>query len=90
MAGDDPACVGLRFLGRLATIGFFMQLGIFAFKEFAKATGLYRDWWMTGAVYLGILGVGVLSAVNDPLLGTPGAGTACSPFGRCTSSPSFC
>ena len=22
-----------------------------AFKEFARASGLYRDWWMTGAVY---------------------------------------
>jgi len=27
------------------------------FKEFARATGLYRDWWMTGAVYLGIAAV---------------------------------
>jgi phosphatidate cytidylyltransferase len=30
-------------------------LGVFAFKEFARATGLYSDWWMTGAVYLLIL-----------------------------------
>jgi phosphatidate cytidylyltransferase len=60
------------FLGRWVTIGFFTLLGVFAFKEYARATGLYKDWWMTGAVYLGILGLGVLSAMTDPLLGTPG------------------
>jgi phosphatidate cytidylyltransferase len=59
-------------LGRITTILFFTLLGIFAFKEFAKATGLYRDWWMTGAVYVGILGVGALSAVFDPRLHLPG------------------
>ena len=67
-----PLVLACLFLGRLVTIGFFTVLGIFAFKEYAKATGLYRDWWMTGAVYLGILGVGVLSAMIDPRLGTPG------------------
>jgi phosphatidate cytidylyltransferase len=67
-----PLALVCVFLGRLATIAFFTLLGIFAFKEYAKATGLYRDWWMTGAVYLGILGIGVLSAVIDPLLGVPG------------------
>ena len=64
-----PLVLVCVFLGRLATIGFFTILGIFAFKEFAKATGLYRDWWMTGAVYLGILGVGVLSAVQRSVTG---------------------
>ncbi len=60
------------FLGRYATIFFFTLLAIFAFKEYARATGLYRDWYMTGVVYLGILGVGVFSAMYDPRLGTPG------------------
>jgi phosphatidate cytidylyltransferase len=36
------------------------------FKEFSKATGLYRDWWMTGAVYLGIAAVGTTSLVSQP------------------------
>jgi phosphatidate cytidylyltransferase len=67
-----PLVLVCVFLGRLATIGFFTVLGIFAFKEFAKATGLYRDWWMTAAVYLGILGIGVLSAASDPLLHVSG------------------
>jgi phosphatidate cytidylyltransferase len=41
-------------------------------KEFARATGLYRDWWMTGAVYLGIAAVGVTSLVSPPHGGPPG------------------
>jgi phosphatidate cytidylyltransferase len=67
-----PLVLAAVFLGRYATIAFFTVLGVFAFKEYARATGLYRDWWMTGAVYLGIVGLGVLSAVPDPLLGTTG------------------
>src|SRR5690349_15072597 len=39
------------FLGRAATVVGVALLGVVAFKEFARATGLYRDWWMTGAVY---------------------------------------
>ena len=61
-----PLALGMIFLGRLPTIAFFTLLAIFAFKEYARATGLYRDWLMTGTVYLGILAVGVVSAVYDP------------------------
>lgn len=53
------------FLGRVATIVGITLLAIFAFKEFARASGLYRDWWMTGAVYLGIVAVGVASLLSD-------------------------
>ena len=60
------------FIGRLATIACFTLLAVFGFKEFARATGLYRDWWMTGVVYLGILGVGVFSSMYDPGLDLPG------------------
>jgi phosphatidate cytidylyltransferase len=67
-----PLVLAAVFLGRYAAIAFFTVLGVFAFKEYARATGLYHDWWMTGAVYLGIVGLGVLSAVRDPLLGTTG------------------
>ena len=49
------------FLGRIPTIVGITLLAIFAFKEFARASGLYRDWWMTGAVYAGIVTVGVAS-----------------------------
>jgi phosphatidate cytidylyltransferase len=43
------------FLGREAVITGAAVLAVFAFKEFARATGLYADWWITGAVYLLIL-----------------------------------
>ncbi|MFC1597300.1 phosphatidate cytidylyltransferase [Planctomycetota bacterium] len=67
-----PLVLVCIFLGRLATIAFFTLLAAFGFKEFARATGLYRDWYMTGVVYAGILGVGVLSSIYDPRLGLPG------------------
>jgi phosphatidate cytidylyltransferase len=60
------------FLGRAATIVFFTLVSLFGFKEFARATGLYRDWTMTIVVYLGILAVAVVSLVQDPLLDRPG------------------
>jgi phosphatidate cytidylyltransferase len=60
------------FIGRAATIIFFTLVSIFGFKEFARATGLYRDWAMTCVVYLGIVAVGVVSLVNDPGTGHAG------------------
>ena len=60
------------FLGRVPTIVFFTLLAILAFKEFAQATGLYRDWWMTGVAYLGIIAVGFACAVTDPWQHVPG------------------
>ena len=77
------------FFGRAATIVFFTLVSLFGFKEYARATGLYRDWAMTIVVYLGILAVGVVSLVGDPRLGGP-AGTACSPSCRSMSSPLSC
>jgi len=49
-------------------------LAIFGFKEFARASGLYRDWWMTGAVYAGIVTVGAASLMPHPHGEEPGAG----------------
>jgi len=60
------------FAGRTATIMGVALLALVGFKEFARATGLYRDWWMTGAVYLGIMAVAASSLVQDPLLNLPG------------------
>ena len=67
-----PLVLGAIFLGREATIVGLTLVAISGFKEFARATGLYEDWWMTGAVYLGILGVGAVSIVDDPRTGEPG------------------
>ncbi len=61
-----PLVFAALLFGRITTIAFFTLVGIGAFTEFARATGLYRDWWMTGLVYLGILAVGAVSLVNAP------------------------
>ncbi len=60
------------FAGRVPLIVLLTILAIFAFKEYARATGLYRDWLMTGAVYMGIVAMGAVSAMYDPRLHTPG------------------
>jgi len=67
-----PLVAGCIFLGRVPTIVFFTLLAVFAFKEYARATGLYRDWLMTGVVYVGIMAVGVVCLVYDPNLDVPG------------------
>lgn len=54
------------FLGRIPTIIGVTLLAMYAFKEFSRASGLYRDWWMTGAVYAGIVAVGIASVISDP------------------------
>jgi phosphatidate cytidylyltransferase len=60
------------FLGRGAAISFFTLVAIFGFKEFARATGMYRDWFMTGMVYLGIAATGIICWVHDPNLDRSG------------------
>lgn len=70
------AAIGLLvvFAGHMAFIGGVTLLSIFGFKEFARVSGLYRDWWMTGAVYAGIVAVGVASFVPQPRGQEPGSG----------------
>ena len=67
-----PLLIGAVFLGRGAAIVFFTAVAVFGFKEFARATGLYADWFMTGAVYLGIIACGGVSLARDPRLDVPG------------------
>src|SRR4029453_18139831 len=54
------------FLGRIPTIVGVTLLAIYAFNEFARASGLSRDAWMTGADYAGIVTVGIASLISDP------------------------
>ena len=54
------------FFGRTTTIIFFTLVSLAAFTEFARATGLYRDWGMTGVVLAGIVGIGIVSLIDDP------------------------
>jgi phosphatidate cytidylyltransferase len=67
-----PIVLAAIFLGRTATIVGLTVLAIAGFKEFARATGLYDDWWLTGTVYVAIAALGVASYVPDPILGSPG------------------
>ena len=67
-----PLVLGMIFLGRVATIFGVTLLAVFGFKEFAKATGLYQDWWMTGTVYMGITLLGAVTIATDPRLEVPG------------------
>lgn len=61
-----PLVLGALLLGRVGTIVFLTLVAIGAFSEFARATGLYRDWWMTGVVLLGIAAVGLVSVADAP------------------------
>ena len=67
-----PIVLGTIFLGRSATILGIGALAAIGFKEFAKATGLYRDWWLTGVVYAGIAALAAASLATDPRLARPG------------------
>jgi phosphatidate cytidylyltransferase len=69
-----PIALLVVFLGRVPTIFGVTLLAIFGFKEFARASGLYRDWWMTGAVYAGIVTVGTAALMSHPRGNEPGPG----------------
>ncbi len=71
MAPISLVCI---FAGRVPAIVLFCVVAGFGFKEFARATGLYRDWWMTGAVYLGITAMGVTALIPQPQGEEPGQG----------------
>jgi phosphatidate cytidylyltransferase len=61
-----PLVIGAILLGRIATIVFFGVIAIVGFTEFARATGLYRDWLITGFVYLGLAGVTTVTIISPP------------------------
>ena len=67
-----PLVFAALFFGRETTIVFFTLLAIAAFTEFARATGLYRDWGMVTVVGLGIAAVGVVSYIDEPSTTTHG------------------
>ncbi len=67
-----PIVLAVVVAGRVATIISVAVAAIFAFREFARATGLYRDWWTTAAVYVGITAVAASSLVEDPWRHVPG------------------
>lgn len=80
-----PIGMAVVFAGRVPTIIGVTLLAIFGFKEFARASGLYRDWWMTGAVYVGIAVIGFASLMSHPRGEEPGTGW----FGLFITAPIF-
>jgi phosphatidate cytidylyltransferase len=67
-----PLIFAAVVIGRWGVIAGVTALAIFAFKEFARATGLYRDWGLTLTAYAGIALGGVATLVNDPFQHVPG------------------
>jgi phosphatidate cytidylyltransferase len=67
-----PLVFAAIFWGRVPTDCLFTLFALLGFKEFARATGLYRDWWMTGAGYLAIAATGITAMVHNPSDGSPG------------------
>src|SRR5438552_3586442 len=53
-----PVMAAALFLGRETTILFFTGVAVLGFREFAQATALDVDRYLTGAVYVGILVAG--------------------------------
>src|SRR5947207_14186245 len=54
------------FLGHIPTIVGVTFLAIYAFKQFARASGLHRDSWLTNAVYAASVTGGTASLRSDP------------------------
>lgn len=67
-----PVVMGSVFAGRVATIVLFTLIASIGMKEFARATGLYRDWLMMSVLYLGVIAVGVVCLMDDPNIHTAG------------------
>jgi phosphatidate cytidylyltransferase len=69
-----PIGLGCIFVGRATTIALVWLLSMGGFKEYARATGLYRDWWMTGTTYVAIIAVAIVSLLPQPPGGDRGPG----------------
>jgi phosphatidate cytidylyltransferase len=78
-----PLAIGLLVWGRTPFVLFIVALSILGVKEFARATGLYKDWWMTGAVYISILALAVIILMTNPFHPLPGW------FGMFLALPAF-
>jgi phosphatidate cytidylyltransferase len=59
-----PVIAAFIVLGRWAVIAGVTLVALFGFQEFARATGLNRDRWMSGAVYLLILTTGTIAVAG--------------------------
>lgn len=78
-----PLVLGAVLLGREVFIVGVTLLALFGFREFAKATGLYSDWWLTGLVYASIVALGIACWMPDPRLAYDGW------YGMFTALPAY-
>jgi phosphatidate cytidylyltransferase len=60
-----PLALAALVAGRIPFIVAVAVVAVFAFKEYARATGLYRDWPMTLAAYAAIAAAAVAIALPD-------------------------
>lgn len=67
-----PLVTATVFLGRTAIIAGLALLAALGVREYASATGLFRDRCMTATVYGGVAAVALLSWMPDPRLSTHG------------------
>src|SRR5262245_17432687 len=67
-----PLVAAALLLGRETAILFFTAVGLLGFREFARATGLADDRYLTAGAYLGIVAAGVAALVPDPSGPGPG------------------
>ena len=67
-----PVVIAAIFCGARRRFSFSPSSPSSVSRNLARATGLYRDWPMTGLAYAGILAVGGTALVRDPTLHVPG------------------
>ena len=67
-----PVIAVSLFSGRVGAICFFMAVGIVAFTEYSRATGLHRDLAMTFTGLTGIIAIAVAAIAHDPATGEAG------------------
>src|SRR5262245_19333694 len=60
-----PLVAAAMLLGRESAILFFTAVGLLGFREFARATALADDRYLTAGVYLGIVAAGAAALVPD-------------------------
>lgn len=63
-----PLVLAVVALGRTAVIVALALVAALGVREFASATGLARDRWMSATVYIGVAAVALLSWLPDPRL----------------------
>jgi phosphatidate cytidylyltransferase len=67
-----PLIAAAVFLGRWAVVGGAVLLAVFAFTEFARATGILRDRCMAACVVVLLIVAGAACLVPDPYRHVPG------------------